>query len=138
MILSGLAVPAATQANPAVALDSAVFVERSVPDAGRMLEPAQNLRRGDRVVYIVSWYRMGGRGSFVVTNPLPRSVSYQGSASGNEEVSVDNGRTWGRLGTLRIGNRMATPEDVTHVRWLVDSVQAARGSGRIAYSAIVR
>ena len=67
-------------ANPLVALDSAVFVERGAPQSGRMLEPAARLSRGDRVVYVVSWTRMGGQGGFVVTNPLPRSVAFQATA----------------------------------------------------------
>lgn len=127
----------AAQAAPAVSLDSAVFVERTAP-AGRSLQPASDLNRGDRVVYVVRWYKMGGDGGFVVTNPLPRSVYYQGSANGDEEVSIDGGRTWGKLNALRVGSRVATPEDVTHVRWRVDPRTASRGQGRIAYSAIVR
>ena len=129
---------APAHANPLVALDSAVFVERDVPDAGRMLEPAARLARGDRVVYVVSWTRMGGQGGFVVTNPLPRSVAFQGSANGDEEVSVDGGRNWGKLGALRVGERLATAEDVTHVRWRVAPATAARGAGSITYSGIVR
>jgi hypothetical protein len=90
------------------------------------------------VVYVVSWYRMGGSGGFTVTNPLPRTVYYQGSADGEEEVSIDGGKHWGKLDDLRIGTRIATPEDVTHVRWHVPANQAARGAGEITYSAIVR
>lgn len=128
----------AASANPLVALDSAVFVERDQAASGRMLEPAARLSRGDRVVYVVNWTRMGGQGGFIVTNPLPRSVAFQGSANGDEEVSVDGGRTWGRLGMLRLGERIATAEDVTHVRWRVAPSLAARGAGSITYSGIVR
>lgn len=128
----------AAGAAPAVSLDSAVFVERAAPGMGRMLEPASELNRGDRVVYVVRWYKLGGEGGFVVTNPLPRSVYYQGSSNGDEEVSIDGGRTWGKLAAMRVGARIATPEDVTHVRWRVDPRTASRGQGRIAYSAIVR
>lgn len=128
----------AVQATPSVSLDSSVFVERAAPGMGRVLEPASELNRGDRVVYVVRWYRMGGNGGFVVTNPLPRAVAYQGSANGDEEVSIDGGRTWGKLDALRVGRRLATAEDVTHVRWRVDPRVASRGQGRIAYSAIVR
>jgi hypothetical protein len=71
-----LAVPAIAVATPLVALDSAVFVERVVPNKGRLLQPAGTLKRGDRVVYVVSWYRMGGQGGFTVTNPLPRKVYF--------------------------------------------------------------
>jgi hypothetical protein len=133
-----LTAPLGAATSPAVALDSAVFVERVVPNKGRMLAPATALKRGDRVVYVVSWYRMGGQGGFTVTNPLPKKVYYQGSADGREEVSLDGGRTWGKLDNLRIGARLATPEDVTHVRWKVPASEAARGSGQITYSAIVR
>lgn len=125
-------------ANPLVALDSAVFVERAAASTGRLLEPAARLNRGDRVVYVVNWTRMGGQGGFTVTNPLPRMVAFQGSANGDEEVSVDGGRNWGKLGALRIGQRLATPEDVTHVRWRVEPGLAARGAGSITYSGIVR
>jgi hypothetical protein len=137
MAAAALTAPNPAMAQASVALDSAVFVERAVPE-GRRLEPASALSRGDRVVYVVTWERTAGSGSFVVTNPLPRSVYFQESASGDEEVSVDGGRTWGKLGELRLGARFATPEDVTHVRWRVPAAEAARGKGRIAYSAIVR
>ena len=131
-----LAAPAI--AAPLVAIDSAVYVERALPGKGRMLQPASQLRHGDRVIYVVSWTRMGGAGSFTVSNPLPRSVYYQGSADGGEEVSLDGGRTWGKLDQMRLGGRMATPEDVTNVRWHIPANEAARGAGEITYSAIVR
>ena len=132
------AAPIMAAAPALVALDSAVYVERIVPNKGRLLQPASALKRGDRVVYVVSWTRMGGQGSFTVTNPLPKKVYYQGSADGREEVSLDGGRSWGRLDALRVGDRLATPEDVTHVRWRVPANEAGRGSGQIIYSAIVR
>jgi hypothetical protein len=133
-----LAAPVAAIAAPLIALDSAVYVEKIRPGQGRLLQPASRLSRGDRVVYVVTWYRMGGSGGFTVTNPLPRTVYYQGSADGDEEVSIDGGKRWGKLDQLRIGSRIATPEDVTHVRWHVPANQAARGAGEITYSAIVR
>jgi hypothetical protein len=132
------AAPIMAAAAPLVALESSVYVERIVPNKGRLLQPATALKRGDRVVYVVSWTRMGGQGSFTVTNPLPSKVYYQGSADGREEVSLDGGRSWGKLDGLRVGDRLATPEDVTHVRWRVPAGEAARGSGQITYSAIVR
>ena len=133
-----LAVPIGAIAAPLIALDSAVYVEKIAPGKGRTLQPAARLNRGDRVVYVVSWFRMGGSGAFTVTNPLPRSVYYQGSADGSEEVSLDGGRTWGKLDQMRTSGRLATPEDVTQVRWHVPASEAAQGSGEITYSAIVR
>jgi hypothetical protein len=138
--MTGLSItlPHAAAAQPAVATDSAVYVERTQNAGQRSLEPANRLSRGDRVVTVVSWYRMGGDGGFTITNPLPRAISYQGSARDDQDVSVDGGHTWGQLGTLKIAGRSATPEDVTHMRWRIPAGSAARGQGRIAYSGIVR
>ncbi len=121
-----------------VALDSAVYVERTAQGDARRLEPASTLARGDRVVTVLNWSRSSGSGGFTVVNPLPRAIAYQRSGEDMEELSVDGGRSWGQLGALRVGVRMATPEDVTHVRWRVPAARAAMGRGRIAYSAIVR
>ncbi len=133
LCLAGLtAAPALGKAE--VRLGSAVFIERNAESA-RVLEPASRLSRGDRVVTILSWQRSGAGGRFTLTNPLPRSVYYQGSANDDEEVSVDGGRTWGKLGGLKADGRVATPEDVTHLRWRISSPGKA---GHIAYSAVVR
>ncbi|WP_231568319.1 hypothetical protein [Novosphingobium malaysiense] len=132
----GLTAPA--QAAPVVATDSAVYVERIAPDTSRRLEPAIRLARGDRVVTVVRWYRVGGDGGFVITNPLPASVAYEESAADFQDVSVDGGRTWGHLENLRVGTRNATPEDVTHVRWRIPASSAARGRGEIVYAGTVR
>jgi hypothetical protein len=125
-----------------VALDSAIYVERA-NGLTRSLSQADRLSRGDRIVTVLTWQKQSGAntnwgGGFTLTNPVPRKVAYQGSAREDEQVSVDGGRTWGRLGEIAIGSRLATPEDVTHVRWHVAPGQAARGQGRIAYSGIVR
>ena len=136
--VTGLAGAAPALANPGIALDSAVFIERTEPGNVRNLEPASRLSRGDRVVTIVSWRRDAGNGGFTLINPLPRAVAYQASARDDEQVSVDGGRSWGRLGELRVAERFATAEDVTHLRWRVPAGQAAAREGRIAYSGIVR
>ena len=135
-IVAAIALPNTAAARPAIATDSAVYVERLAAGTSRRLEPASNLSRGDRVVTVVTWYRMGGDGGFVIVNPLPNAVSYQESARDDQEVSVDGGRNWGRLTDMRVGARMATPEDVTHVRWRIASTRATKG--QFAYSGIVR
>lgn len=137
-VMLGALAPQTAQARTAVSTDAAVFVERSLPGAMRRLEPATRLSRGDRIVTVVSWRLIDGAGGFTITNPLPRAIAYQASARDDQEVSVDGGRNWGPLTDLRIGDRVATPEDVTHIRWRVPATAAARGEGRIAYSGIVR
>jgi hypothetical protein len=129
-----------------IALANRVYVEREVATEdgrARVLEPASVLRRGDRLVYVVSWKAARSRPErFTITNPLPRAVAYQRSANGAEQVSVDGGRTWGKLAALRVrdrgGWRDATAEDVTHVRWQVPARLAMAGKGKLTWSAIVR
>jgi hypothetical protein len=132
--------PVAMGVQRDIVLDKALFVERTrfaATGAVHTLEPAQGLNHGDRVVTLLTWYRLGGSGGFTVTNALPPSVAYE-PGQREEEVSVDGGRSWGRLGALRMGQRIATAQNVTHVRWRVSPAQAMAGSGRIAYAALVR
>jgi len=126
-----------------VQLAGDVFVERFEPAPGgrtaRVLERADELHSGDRLVFVVSWSG-GDPNGFVVTNPVPRSVAWQpGGAS--DEVSVDDGRTWGALAGLMVhdegGWRHALPEDVTHLRWHIPASRAV-GGGQITYRGVVR
>ena len=127
-----LAAPAL--AAPGVALTSNVYVERSGASS-RVIEPAARLRPGARVVTVLSWKRTGPGRGFTLTNRLPPALQFAESADDSQQVSVDGGRTWGRLGRLRIDGRMAVPEEVTHIRWRISTPAP---QGRIAYSAIVR
>ena len=130
-----------------VTVANAVFVEREVAvgngSSAKVLEPARTLRRGDRLVYVVSWRAPQARGEHLtITNPLPRTIAYERSAGGDEDVSVDGGRSWGKLDTLRVRDgsvwRYATPQDVTHIRWNVPPQLALAGSGHLTWSGIVR
>ncbi|MEZ5695915.1 MAG: hypothetical protein R3E18_05615 [Sphingomonadaceae bacterium] len=128
-------------ANDRVELSRAVFLETASSAPGgklRSIEPAQNLRRGDKVILLVEWRAARGSDGFSVSSPVPGHLSYARSSDDSVEVSVDGGRNWGALDRARIGNRKATPEDVTHLRWRVSMREARAGSGRITYSAIVR
>jgi hypothetical protein len=138
-VLVALAAPVAASASaPAIVTSSAVYVERRDAASTRQLETSDRFGKGERVVTILHWQRRAGSGSFTITNPVPRALAYQQSSRRGEQVSVDGGRSWGRLGELTIGTRLASPEDVTHVRWHIPAESAARGRGQIAYSGIVR
>ncbi|OZA93829.1 MAG: hypothetical protein B7X57_03695 [Erythrobacter sp. 34-65-8] len=132
----------ATAAQPGVEISRAVFIERKAAVApGRMalsLEPATTLKRGDVVVLMLEWTAPGRPDAFVVSSRVPRDLAFRRSGGMNPQVSTDGGKSWGELGTLRIGQRKATPEDVTHLRWHVSDTEAALGRGTMTYSAIVR
>jgi len=138
--------PAAAHAAGGVQFASDVFVERFQPAPGgrtaRVLERADQLRPGDRVIFVVNWT---GRknGGFTVTNPLPRAIAFAGATDETQEVSVDGGRTWGALEDLSVRDaygrsRPAHPEDVTHLRWRIPTPQALAGTGQMTWRGVVR
>ena len=72
------------------------------------------------------------------STPGRATLAFRASGGDAPQVSVDGGRTWGTLETLRVDGRKATSADVTHVRWDVANPRAARGRGVLTYSAVVR
>ena len=102
-VLAALAWPQVAVGAPAVITDSSVFVERRDDNATRRLEMADSFGKGDRVVTVLRWQTAKRASSFTITNPLPRAISYQASSHADELVSVDGGRSWRRLGELKIG-----------------------------------
>ena len=148
LAIGGLACLAASglAAQSASSVSRAVYVERitTAPDGERVrtIEPADELRRGDTVVLMVEWRDARRDAPVIVSSAVPRPLAFQRSSSDAVEVSVDGGRNWGHLGTMRVEDggdrRLASPEDVTHLRWRFAVDGNAARTGRITYSAIVR
>ena len=136
----------AAMAESAISISKAVFVERAQRSASgatmRAIEPASELRKGDKVVLVIEWRAGSDADSFSVSSAVPRTLAFQRAGTDHVEISVDGGRNWGQLGTMRTrdqdGTRLASPEDVTHLRWRVADSEASRGRGRFTYSALVR
>lgn len=126
-----------------VELSRSIFVERGgLGGAARTLETTREFRAGDTIVLMVRWTANAQNRGFVVSSPVPATLDYRNSSLLNQTVSVDGGRNWGRLASLRIIEsgriRTANPQDVTHLRWHISAREAARGSGQFTYSAIVK
>jgi uncharacterized repeat protein (TIGR01451 family) len=145
--VAALAAPATAAASSQVTLASDVFVERiHQGPSGRAttkLEPPKTVTPGDRLVFVLS-YRNSGiepANGFVVTNPVPDAVAFADAE--DAEVSVDWGRSWGRLPSLTVrrsdgSSRPAQPGDVTHVRWRIRQAIAAGDSGKLSFRAVAR
>jgi hypothetical protein len=139
-------VPVGAHAAGNVQFASDVFIERFQPAPGgrtaRVLERADQLRPGDRVIFVVNWSGRKDTG-FTVTNPLPRTIAFAGATEETQEVSVDGGRTWGALEALLVRDangrpRPAQAEDVTHLRWRIPAPQALSGTGQMTWRGVVR
>lgn len=146
--LTFVASPAAAIAAPGqVALAGDVKLEKTVTENGtsrtELLEP-KVVVPGDRLLFTTRYTNGGSTPAknFVVTNPLPAAVTLSYDAAGGYSVSVDHGKTWGPLSTLKVidakaGVRAATASDVTHLRWTLQSI-APGFTGTVRYRAIVR
>jgi uncharacterized repeat protein (TIGR01451 family) len=124
MALIGVSAQAATPLQ----LSSDVFVEKQVvrADGSRtvVLEKPNLVLPGDNLVFVVKYRNTGPTtaNNFVVTNPLPTAVAFNGTSDGLEVVSIDGGNVWGILETLRVKQangtlRAAERRDVTHIKW---------------------
>ena len=132
-----------------VAVSSEVFVERTIRAADgtqtRTLARPETVTAGDSLVFVVGFRNEGPRTArgLSLTNPLPAAVAYDGRGSGDQLVSVDGGRSWGTLDTLRVpasggGSRAAIGRDVTHVKWSIDRSLAAGSAGKRIFRGTVR
>jgi hypothetical protein len=141
--------PAAAQAAASpITLIGDVKAEKVItaPDGTQrveLVEPSAIIP-GDRLIFGTDYAHNGADAvtNFIVTNPLPAAVRLAPDADPTLDVSVDSGKTWGKLGSLSLTNpdgtkRPATHADVTHVRWVLATI-APGEKGKLTYPAIIR
>ncbi len=144
---------AQTQVAPAaqVSLKMESYVARQVTDAqGRKSNKLFSITETtvlpqDRLVYRIIYRNGTGKpvGSFVINNTVPNGASFAGVEEAWAVVSVDGGKQFGPLTTLRVRGadgklRPAIPQDVTNVRWTFAQPVAAAAGGYVQYYAIVK
>ena len=61
---------------------------------------------GDQLVFVVRYRNAGNKPAtnFSVTNPIPAAIAFSGTSDGAEIVSIDGGKSWGKLSQLRVTN----------------------------------
>ncbi len=149
LMLAAFVLPEQAFAANTVALSSEVFLERTISEAdGKpkvVLLAPKVVTPGDRLIFILNYHNVGATpaSNFVITNPLPEAVSYQGTADPAALVSIDGGKVWGPLLALRVQeadgtSRAARPEDVTHVRWAMKNAIPAGAQGKLSFRGLVR
>lgn len=126
-----------------------VMVERSTVDARgaeqTVLQQTTEASPGDRLVFQFDYAnaRPTVANTFVITNPIPAQLVYAGTDSPGETVSVDGGQTFGQLAALTVrdvdgAERAATPQDVTHVRWVIHRTMPTGTGGQLSFRAVMR
>jgi uncharacterized repeat protein (TIGR01451 family) len=148
LLLASLTSTAAMAASP-VQLTSEIFVEKQQKRAdGTMaitLVAPTMIVPGDQLVFVVRYKNTGAQpaNGFSVTNPLPKAIAFSGTSDGNEMVSIDGGKSWGKLSQLSIkkadGNvRPALMTDVTHLKWNMNQTLTAGAEGKLIFRGVVR
>ena len=140
--------PATAFAAEDVSLTSKVLVERVKPGADgkpvTVREEPGVVTPGDKLVFVLSYRNGGGQPAtgFTLTNPIPSSVAFTGSDDASAVVSVDGGRKWGALASLKVvaadgTSRPAVAADVTHIRWSFGRPIAAGSGGELSFRGVV-
>ncbi|MFL6845876.1 MAG: hypothetical protein ACJ8ER_13460 [Allosphingosinicella sp.] len=149
LALIALLAPVTAYAANDVSLSSKVLVEKvkNGPDgkAVTVLEAPGVVVPGDKLVFVLS-YRNGGSQpatGFTLTDPIPASIAFAGSEDSTAVVSVDGGKSWGPLATLKVvqadgTSRPAVAADVTHIRWSFGRPIAAGSGGELSFRGVVK
>jgi uncharacterized repeat protein (TIGR01451 family) len=148
LALFALLAPAAASAADSVSLTSKVLVERVKPGADgkpvTVREEPGVVTPGDKLVVVLSYRNKGAQPAtgFTLTNPIPASVAFTGSDDSSASVSVDGGKTWGPLASLKVASpdgsrRAAVAADVTHIRWSFTQPIAAGSGGELSFRGVV-
>ncbi len=156
--LAAYAAPAHAQAaEPGrVILTSDAVIERIEVDASGkeqilLKKPSEvAVTPGDRVVFTLSYKNQGTLPAtgFRATNPMPGPVQFISVVEEWAEMSVDGGKSWGKLANLTVKakaadgttdvTRAAAVQDVTHVRWVFPSAIPPGGEGTLSYRGVVK
>lgn len=149
MVMAATCVANSAFAATPLKLSSDVYVERletlSDGSTKAILEKPTTVVPGDNLIFVVKYTNASAEpaSNLMVTNPLPKPIQFNGTADGNEEVSIDGGKSWGSLNTLLVTEadgsaRSAQMSDVTHIRWALNQTLAAGSSGKLIFRGIVR
>ncbi|VAW06014.1 hypothetical protein MNBD_ALPHA04-2051 [hydrothermal vent metagenome] len=146
-----------------VKIESTIKIERTeINDDGtkvvKLMTPNDvKVVPGDNLVFVNAYRNTGSAAvtGFVVNNPVHSAVSFTGVSENWALVSVDGGKTFGKLAELTItdpddqtsdtqntspatGSRAAQLADVTHIRWIFAKPIAAGESGELTFRGIVK
>lgn len=131
-----------------VTLTSKVLVERVKPGADgkpvTVREEPGVVTPGDRLVFLLGYRNKGAEPAtgFTLTNPIPSAVAFTGSDDASAVMSVDGGKSWGPLASLKVvgadgASRPAVAADVTHIRWSFSRPIAAGSGGELSFRGVV-
>jgi uncharacterized repeat protein (TIGR01451 family) len=150
LFMAVLSLPQVVCAKPLVSVGIQAEKEVSVVTKGKKVitrVAATKIAPGDVILYTLKFVNSGDEPAInaVFDDPVPKGTVYlAGTALGeNSDItfSIDGGLTFNKPSQLnyvvkgpgnRTENRIAPPEDYTHIRWVVSTIPA-QGSGQLVF-----
>lgn len=142
--LAAVLTSAAQAQNGAVRVKSSSAVEKSSTDANGnkkvTLTSTNFVVPGDVVLFTHDYENTGSQPAtgFLINRPLSHQVQFVGSTDANIVVSVDGGRTYGPLASMKVAGRAATPADVTNLRWTFTQPIAPGEKGKVSFRGMLK
>ncbi len=109
------------------------------------LVEAETVLPGEEVIYTVTFANTSDdvADNVVITNPLPAELTYVDGTAGGEgtrvQFSADGGVTFAQAAELRVsdngGERRASPDEFTHIRWVLDAALLPGETGTATFRA---
>ncbi len=151
VIFLGLSFGALAQEDGTLDVRTVVQKEEVVVNADGVSEShmvaVESVVPGERVFYTITFTNVGDdpAENVVITNPIAAELSYvQGSAFGpgmDVQFSVDGGATFANAAELTVTDdgesRAATPEDFTHIRWIMQGELDTGSQGTARFAAVL-
>lgn len=160
------AVQGATDPRANVKIESDVKVERTEKDASGndqvTLHTPSDVKviPGDKLLFVNAYRNTGATPvtGFVVSNPIHPAVTFTEVSENWAVVSVDGGKSFGKLTDLTVAitpdatadktdaattepvalTRAAQPSDVTHIRWVFADAIPGGASGKLQFRGVVK
>lgn len=155
VVVAGLLVTVSTVwAEPNVEIKIKAEKETTVVKNGKNTKkmfPVKKVISGDTIQYTLT-YRNSGTDkatNAVISDPIPEGTVYvPGTASevGELSFSIDGGKSFKKPALLTYEmkgaggaseKRTASPEEYTHIRWVIDTIQAG-ASGNVSFKVKVK
>jgi uncharacterized repeat protein (TIGR01451 family) len=148
VVAAGVTMPAlAAEKLPAIALLNEQQQDKVVEENGlkrHVLVTPAKVVPGDHMVYSLSYKSNLSvpLTNVELTDPVPTGTALEDDGTGAYDVSVDGGKTWGKLSALTVSDgkgasRAAQASDVTNLRWVIAQI-APGGGGKVSFRAVVK
>ena len=151
VVLFLLMLSAVVLAKTLISISVKAEKEITVNKEKKMIE-AKEIKSGDVIFYTMSYVNSGDTAATnaVLDDPIPKGTVYlDGTALGKDSeitFSIDGGKTFKKPSLLtyeiklpsgKMEKRTASPEQYTHIRWIIGMVPA-HGSGHVGFQVRVK